>query len=250
MLIRAGLPPKIYLTLLKVSLTHKKNLKYGVTNMIVKQVKDATIDEIKSFFESEKKDVVTFVGYSGSEYEDKAAMLEKAGRILDEFDSSRMIVNIGATPEGIGAVYELAKRRGFITTGIVSTQAKEYNAELSPCVDYVFYVEDATWGGFIEGGDRLSPTSTAMVKNSDMLIGIGGGEVARDELMAAILSGKEVRFIPAEPMNHQSKNSSSDSGRSPLAQKTEDKLKTLPEGELDYMYDRDKIRVGRAESSL
>ncbi len=165
-------------------------------------VKDATIDEIKSFFESEKKDVITFVGYSGSEYKDKAAMLEKAGRILDEFDSSRTIINIGATPEGIGAVYELAKRKGFITTGIVSTQAKEYNAEVSPCVDYVFYVEDATWGGFIEGGERLSPTSTAMVENSDVLIGIGGGKVARDELIAAIRSGKQVRFIPAQPMNH------------------------------------------------
>jgi transaldolase len=65
-------------------------------------------------------------------------MLEKAGHILDEFDPSKTIVNIGATPEGIGAVYELAKRRGFTTTGIVSTQAKKYDAELSPCVDYVF----------------------------------------------------------------------------------------------------------------
>jgi len=72
-------------------------------------VKDATTDEIKTFFENAKKDVVTFVGYSGAEYEDKAAMLEAAGRILDEFDSSSAIINIGATPEGIGAVYELAK---------------------------------------------------------------------------------------------------------------------------------------------
>ena len=52
-------------------------------------------------------------------------MLRKAGRILDEFDPSKTIVNIGATPEGIGAVYELAKRRGFVTTGIISTQAKK-----------------------------------------------------------------------------------------------------------------------------
>ena len=61
-------------------------------------VKDATTDEIKTFFENEKKDVVTFVGYSGSEYEDKPAMLEKAENILNEFDSSTTIVNIGATP--------------------------------------------------------------------------------------------------------------------------------------------------------
>jgi hypothetical protein len=129
-------------------------------------------------------------------------MLEKAGLILDEFVASKTIVNIGATPEGIGAVYELAKRKGIKTTGIVSTQAKKFNAALSPCVDYVFYVEDDTWGGFLKGSDRLSPTSTAMVENSDVLIGIGGGEVGRDELLAAKRSGKEVRFIPAD-MNHQ-----------------------------------------------
>ena len=169
---------------------------------LITKVKDATIDEIRAFFETQNKDVVTFVGYSGDEYEDKAAMLEKARRILDEFEPSKAIVNIGATPEGIGAVYELAKRRGFMTTGIVSTQAKEYSAVLSPCVDYVFYVEDETWGGFVKDDDRLSPTSTAMVENSAFLIGIGGGEVARDELLAAKRLGKKVRFIPAD-MNHQ-----------------------------------------------
>ena len=169
---------------------------------LITTVKDATIDEIRAFFKTQNKDVVTFVGYSGDEYENKAAMLEKAGRILGEFERSKAIVNIGATPEGIGAVYEIAKRRGFMTTGIVSTQAKEYSAVLSPCVDYVFYVEDETWGGFVKDDDRLSPTSTAMVENSAVLIGIGGGEVARDELLAAKRLGKKVRFIPAD-MNHQ-----------------------------------------------
>ena len=57
-------------------------------------------------------------------------------------------------------------------------------------------------GGFIEGGRRLSPTSMAMAENSDVLIGIGGGQVGRDELIAAKRSGKKVRFFPAD-MNHQ-----------------------------------------------
>lgn len=140
---------------------------------LVTTVKEATAHEIRAFFEVEKREVIIFVGYSGSEYEDKAAMLKKAENILDEFDPSKILVNIGATPEGIGSIYELAKRKGFITTGIVSTQAKAYKAKLSDCVDYVFYVEDATWGGFTEGNERLSPTSMAMVENSDVLIGIG-----------------------------------------------------------------------------
>ena len=163
---------------------------------------DASPGEIKAFFDNRKKVVVTFVGYSGAEYEDKPAMLEKAQNVLDEFDSSKTLVNIGATPEGIGAIYELAKDKGFITTGIVSTQAKKYGAKLSACVDYVFFVEDATWGGFMEADGRLSPTSTAMVENSDILIGIGGGAVARDELVSAKRLGKEVRFFSAD-MNHK-----------------------------------------------
>jgi len=40
-----------------------------------------------------------------------AAMLASAERVMSEFDPAGTIVNIGATPEGIGAVYELAKPR-------------------------------------------------------------------------------------------------------------------------------------------
>lgn len=165
-------------------------------------VRVATIDEINNFFDNQNKNVVSFVGYSGSEYEDKPTMLAKTENMLDKFNPSKTVINIGATPEGIGSVYEVAKRKGFLTTGIVSTQAKKYDAKLSPCVDYVFYVEDTAWGGFIEDIGRLSPTSTAMVESSDILIGIGGGRVARDELIAAKSLGKKVYFIPAD-MNHQ-----------------------------------------------
>ena len=162
----------------------------------------ASPEEIRAFFESKRMRVLTFLGYSGAEYEDKAMMLEQAARILDQFDPRTTIVNIGATVEGIGAVYETAKRKGFLTTGIVSTQAKESEVALSPCVDIVFYVKDATWGGFIPGTQNLSPTSKAIVENSDVVVAIGGGEVARDELIAARRSGKHVQFIPAD-MNHQ-----------------------------------------------
>jgi hypothetical protein len=87
------------------------------------------------------------------------------------------------------------------TTGIVSTQAKKDHVAPSPHVDEVFYVEDETWGGKIEGTDRLSPTSTAMVEASTELIGIGGGAIARDELVAAKRAGKAVHFVPADT-NH------------------------------------------------
>jgi len=164
--------------------------------------KIATLDDISAFFKGKQKIVLTFVGYSAAGYEDEALMRKQADRILSEFDPAKTIVNIGATPDGIGAIYELAKRKGFLTTGIVSSQARQYKVKLSPYVDQAFYVEDATWGGFVTGTKELSPTSKAMVANSDIVVGIGGGEVARDELVAAKLLGKQVRFIAAD-MDHQ-----------------------------------------------
>ena len=42
-----------------------------------------------------------------------------------------------------------------------------------------------------------------MVESSNLIVAIGGGEVARDELLVAkTLLGKQVRFFPAD-MNHQ-----------------------------------------------
>ncbi len=166
-----------------------------------KTTMEATIDEIRAYFKQQHKTVLTLLGYSGADYEDRAALLAHATEILDRADPKSTIVNIGATSDGIGVVYELAKKKGFATSGIVSTQARESKASISPCVDVVFFVKDASWGGFIEGTERLSPTSTAMVEVSDRLVAIGGGDVARDELIAAKRAGKDVRFIPAD-MNH------------------------------------------------
>src|SRR5215813_10648176 len=101
--------------------------------------KSATVEEIAAFFKGKQKAVLTFVGYSDAGYEDEASMLKQAERVLDEYDPAKTIVNIGATPEGIGAVYELARRKGFFTTGIVSSQAKGYKVKLSPYVDQAFY---------------------------------------------------------------------------------------------------------------
>jgi hypothetical protein len=164
--------------------------------------REATPEEVRAFFIGKRMQVLTFLGYSGAEYENKPRMIEQATQILGEFDPESTIVNIGATAAGIGAVYEVAKRKGFTTSGIVSTQAKESNATLSPCVDIVFFVRDATWGGLLSGTEVLSPTSTAMVENSDVVVAIGGGEIARDELTVAKQAAKRVEFIPAD-MNHE-----------------------------------------------
>jgi hypothetical protein len=158
--------------------------------------------EINNFIRTRKVQLLTFTGYSGAGYEDENAMLAEAARILANFSPATTMINIGATAEGIGAVYALAKSQGFTTTGIVSTLAGDEKLALSPCVDHVFYIQDSTWGGRLADSDELSPTSAAIVANSAAMFGIGGGEIARDEMLAARQAGKPVTFIPAE-MNRQ-----------------------------------------------
>lgn len=167
-----------------------------------RSVRETTPEEVRAFFKDKKLQVLTFLGYSGAGYEDQAGMLKEAAGVLGQFDPKGTIVNIGATAEGIGAVYDLAKQKGFLTSGIVSTQARDQKVPLSTKVDLVFYVKDDTWGGFLPGTERLTPTSRAMVESSDIIVAIGGGEVARDELIAAKRLGKQVKFIPAD-MNHR-----------------------------------------------
>lgn len=161
-----------------------------------------SVDAVVGHFASRGKSVLTFVGYSGAEYQDRAAMLKQASAALDRFDPGKTIVNIGATIDGIGAVYEVARQKGFETTGIVSSQARTGGATLAPCAGTVFFIEDSSWGGRIEGSTELSPTSRTIVSVSDHVVAIGGGDVARDEFLEARRLRKKVEFLPAD-MNHE-----------------------------------------------
>lgn len=158
----------------------------------------ATLDDIRQWIRG--RPVLTFLGYSGAEYESHARILAQAATVLAGHDPAKVLVNIGATPAGIGNVYALAKQRGFVTMGIVSTQALADGGHWSPAVDQVFIIEDATWGGADAAG-VLHPTSATMVAVSDDKVAIGGGAIARDELLAGRRLGKRCRFIPAES-NH------------------------------------------------
>jgi hypothetical protein len=145
--------------------------------------------------------VLTFFGYSGAGYEDEDSMLEIARQTLERFSPQQALLNIGGTEEGVGKVYELAKQMGFITTGVVSTEALSYPGGLSGFVDYVCFVKDTVWGGYLNGGQALSPTSEAMVAVSDYCVAIGGGAISRDELLEAKRRNMPVIFFPAD-VNH------------------------------------------------
>lgn len=164
--------------------------------------REATSREILAFVRDKGMNVLSFVGYSGAGYEDEPAMQAAAEQVLARHDPATTMVNIGGTAAGIGAAYRLAKRRGFVTLGIVSTQARDGGDRLSPCVDQVFFVRDASWGGRLPGSKQLAPTSAAIIAASRELVGIGGGEVARDELRGAREAGLTVTFIAAD-MNHR-----------------------------------------------
>ena len=165
-------------------------------------LRQASSQQVQAFVRGQNKRVLTFVGYSGAGYQDPAAMRATAEHVLSQHDPARTLVNIGGTAVGIGEVYELAKRRGFGTMGIVSTLARDGGDALSPCVDWVFFVRDASWGGLLPGSTQLSPTSAAIVANSHEMAAIGGGEIARDELRGARQAGKLVSYFPAD-MNHR-----------------------------------------------
>ena len=178
---------------------HYEKLKVKLNERVVGWA--MTPSETESFFESLGKEVITLIGYS-MEYEDSKAMLQKVESVLSEYDPDRTIINIGGTKGGIGAAYPIAKARGFKTTAIVSTCAVEWLDDISSSVDHICFVEDDQWGGKLPDSSQLSPTSQAMVNCSDIFIGIGGGTISRDEMLAARDLGKPVYFYPAE-RNHQ-----------------------------------------------
>src|SRR4051794_18845595 len=81
-------------------------------------VRRASPGEVAAFFSAKRMTVLTLLGYSAAEYEDKVVMLAHVARLLDQADPKTTIVNIGATAAGIGAAYEIAKHKGFTTSGI------------------------------------------------------------------------------------------------------------------------------------
>ena len=159
------------------------------------------------------KHVVTFLGFSGAGYQDLDRLRQIIEKVLAPLDANTTLVNAGGTSEGIGIVYPIAKSRGFPTVGIVSSLAETDHFGLSSDADKIYLIADDLWGGFKSDGG-LSPTSLAMVAASDEMVAIGGDEIARDELSAAMSQNKPVRYIPAE-MNHLAARAKAQKGSQP-----------------------------------
>ena len=157
-------------------------------------IQNADIEIVINFYKNQNKKVLSFFGYSDRGYNDEKAMLEKAKEILSCYDPSKTIINIGASSNGIGKIYKLAKELGFLTTGIVSSLVSV--SSFSKYCDYVFIINDEQYGGYIKGTQKLSPTSEAMIEISDVIIALGGGNIAKDEYQAAKQKNKSATFYP------------------------------------------------------
>ena len=159
-----------------------------------------TPEQAISFMRRQGKIILTFFGYS-VDYHDKQEMLKIVRETLAQYAPEKTLVNIGATARGLGEAYPLIKSLGFVTTGIVSSEALTYPESISEAVDHVCFINDKQWGGKLPNSNELSPTSKAMVGCSDILVAIGGNDISRDELLEGKAQGKPIQYFPAE-MDH------------------------------------------------
>lgn len=156
--------------------------------------------------------VIVFGGFSGLGYEDTEKLNDYIGlKIKEEFDKvgSKLVVVSGATSDGIGLCYEVAKRFGLETYGIVSEAGKEYGSD-KHC-DKTFYVPDPnnTW-------QVMSPEGSSymvdVAKKNGVLIYYGGGDVAVSEITEAKSKNIDVEINtsfnpnPAQVAKKQAKN--------------------------------------------
>ncbi len=170
-----------------------KKSDYSVSQKVIQEV---TAEQAINIMKNRGKEVVTFIGFSGAEYENQNALETVLKNELSKLNPKKVLINIGGTPDGIGKLYETAKEMGFETSGIVSSKAKkEY---ISAFCDKTYMIKDPTWGGFVGTTKVLSQTSKAMVHSSHKVIAIGGGAVGRDEFLSAKSLGIPAVYFPAE----------------------------------------------------
>jgi hypothetical protein len=165
--------------------------------------------EIFRFFELKNKYVISFAGFGELGYEDESFVQAVIRNELCRRKADEILVNSGTLlrvggEEGIAQVYRLAKELGIETCGIHPSVAFKWadTHPVSPFADHIFFVEDESWGGFLNDGVEPSPTLQVLLSITDELIVIGGGKHAADELKAFLQNKKLVKYFPAQ-MNHQ-----------------------------------------------
>ena len=193
--------------------------------------------EINSFDELEKdignKKTLVFGGFSGMGYADidllKITLKERIQTEIDSNGLNNVAVIAGATSDGIGIVYSVAKELGVSTYGIVSEAGKAYGSD--PFCDKTFFVADPnkTW-------QVMSPTNDSymvdVAKTNGVLVYYGGGDVAVSEIKEAKMKGipveLDVSFEPNPVQVEKKRVKSPDLDATPLRTFVEKTLTNAP----------------------
>jgi hypothetical protein len=171
------------------------------------------------------KFVLVFIGFSGQGYQDPTRLDDTLTHIMqqtiDAHGEANVVVVAGATKDGIGRCYELAKQTfNLQTIGIVSELGAAY---ASPQCDAVVYVEDPDKSWRVRTPDNKTSYMVSVAQRRGEIYALGGGAVAIEELGEAI--GREIPcqifddFMPnrpsdpAHPSNLASKQPSRIAGR-------------------------------------
>lgn len=173
--------------------------------------------ELNSFKELQdelgNKKTLVFGGFSGLGYAEIEKMETTARKRIQVEIEANGITNVavvaGATSDGIGAVYKVAKELGVATYGIVSEAGKEYGSD--KFCDKTFFVPDpkGTWQVLSEKGDSYM---VDVAKQNGVLVYYGGGDVAVTEIKEAKQKGIKVEVDtsfepnPAQVAKKQAKN--------------------------------------------
>jgi hypothetical protein len=162
-------------------------------------------DEIRRFFRTRGKHVMSFAGFGELGYEEDDVVERIAAEVVAGWPADQLIVNCGTLlrvggEDGIARVSRVARSLGIETTGIHPGIALDFQAthRVSPQEDTSFFIGDTTWGGLLADLGVPSPTLAAILEVSDELVVIGGGKHAADELRTFWQRGKPVRYFAAE----------------------------------------------------
>ncbi|EAN4380549.1 hypothetical protein DRE45_21375 [Salmonella enterica subsp. enterica] len=151
---------------------------------------------------TQNKHVMVFSGFSALGYENiellKKTIKLELKRAINVYGEDLLCVVAGATSEGIGIVYDLAKEMKISTLGIVSEQAKGHE---SPNCDKVVYVPDPekTWKVLdVTGNSYMVYVATQKdnISRTGEFIALGGGNVTLSELNEAKRLNLFVKVYP------------------------------------------------------
>jgi hypothetical protein len=160
--------------------------------------------DIRRFFSASGKHVIEFAGFGELGYDEPGIVEHVARQVLAPWPPDGVIVACSTLlraggQDGIAGVYPVARQLGIETAGLHPSIALgcATTHPVSPFCQRAFFVEDASWGGFVEGTRELSASLRVLLDVSDELVLIGGGKHAADELQAFLAHGKPVRYFPA-----------------------------------------------------